>query len=101
MCSYWIKYILVAVDYVLKWVEAIALPNIEGKSIIAFLKKNIFSRFVHLGPLLVMEACTFVIYCSNVYWKNKVFVIMWLLLTTHRLARKLRCPIGRSNRQKM
>ena len=39
------KYILVAVDYVSKWVEAIALANNEGKSVTAFLKKNIFSHF--------------------------------------------------------
>ena len=38
------NYILVAVDYVSKWVEAIALTNNEGKSVTAFLKK-IFSRF--------------------------------------------------------
>jgi len=43
--SYGMKYILVAVDYVSKWVEAVALPNNEGKSVTAFLKKNIFSRF--------------------------------------------------------
>ena len=39
------KYILVAVDYVSKWVEVIALANNEGKSVTAFLKKNIFSHF--------------------------------------------------------
>ncbi|XP_015057531.1 uncharacterized protein LOC107003759 [Solanum pennellii] len=33
------------VDYVSKWVEAIALPNNDGKSVITFLKNNIFSRF--------------------------------------------------------
>ncbi|XP_070054883.1 uncharacterized protein [Nicotiana tomentosiformis] len=38
-------YILVAVDYVSKWVEAIALPNNEARSVVAFLKKNIFTRF--------------------------------------------------------
>ena len=43
--SHGMKYILVAVDYVSKWVESITLPNNEGKSVIAFLKKNIFSRF--------------------------------------------------------
>ena len=43
--SHGIKYILVAVDYVSKWVEAIALANNEGKSVTTFLKKNIFSRF--------------------------------------------------------
>ena len=40
-----LKYILVAVDYVSKWVEAIALANNEGKSVTAFLKKNIFFHF--------------------------------------------------------
>src|ERR1051325_4125914 len=43
--SYGNKCILVAVDYVSKWVEATALPNNEGKSVTAFLRKNIFSRF--------------------------------------------------------
>ena len=43
--SHGMKYILVAVDYVSKWVEAIALANNEGKSVTSFLKKNIFSRF--------------------------------------------------------
>nr|XP_009768428.1 PREDICTED: uncharacterized protein LOC104219438 [Nicotiana sylvestris] len=34
-----------AVDYVSKWVEAIALPNNEAISVTTFLKKNIFTRF--------------------------------------------------------
>ncbi|XP_070004546.1 uncharacterized protein [Nicotiana sylvestris] len=38
-------YILVAVDYVSKWVEVIALPNNEARSVVAFLKKSIFTRF--------------------------------------------------------
>ncbi|XP_069144452.1 uncharacterized protein [Solanum lycopersicum] len=46
-CSYLLgpRYILVAVDYVSKWVKAIALANNEGKSVTTFLKKNIFSIF--------------------------------------------------------
>ncbi|XP_070015699.1 uncharacterized protein [Nicotiana sylvestris] len=39
------KYILLAVDYVLKWVEAIALPMNDSMVVAAFVKKNIFSRF--------------------------------------------------------
>jgi hypothetical protein len=35
----------VAVDYVSKWVEAIASPKADGKIVIKFLKKNIFTRF--------------------------------------------------------
>ncbi|XP_070055224.1 uncharacterized protein [Nicotiana tomentosiformis] len=38
-------YILVAVDYMSKWVEVVALPNNESRSVVAFLKKNIFTRF--------------------------------------------------------
>ena len=43
MNSHGMKYILVAVDYVSKWVETISLVNNEGKSVTAFLKKNFFS----------------------------------------------------------
>lgn len=39
------KYILVAVDYVSKWVEAVALPTNDSKAVIKFIQKNIFSRF--------------------------------------------------------
>ncbi|XP_075109273.1 uncharacterized protein LOC142181051 [Nicotiana tabacum] len=39
------KYILVSVDYVSKWAEAIALPNNEARSVTTFLKKNIFTLF--------------------------------------------------------
>ncbi|XP_070049564.1 uncharacterized protein [Nicotiana tomentosiformis] len=38
-------YILVVVDYISKWVEVVALPNNEARSVMAFLKKNIFTRF--------------------------------------------------------
>ncbi|XP_061374216.1 uncharacterized protein LOC133316477 [Gastrolobium bilobum] len=43
--SYSNKYILVAVDYVSKWVEAIATQTNDSRVVIAFLKKDIFVRF--------------------------------------------------------
>ena len=43
--SHEMKFISVAVDYVSKWVESIALAKNEGNSVTTFLKKNIFSRF--------------------------------------------------------
>ena len=43
--SYSNTYILVAVDYVSKWVEAIATPNNDTKTVLKFLQKHIFSRF--------------------------------------------------------
>ncbi|XP_042396720.1 uncharacterized protein LOC121986852 [Zingiber officinale] len=39
------NYILVAVDYVLKWVEAIASPASDAKTVIKSFKKVIFPRF--------------------------------------------------------
>jgi len=35
----------VVVDYVSKWVEAIASPTNDSKVVLKFLKKNIFTRF--------------------------------------------------------
>ena len=43
--SYSNKYILVAVDYISKWVEAIATPTNDNKVVMNFLRKNIFSWF--------------------------------------------------------
>jgi len=39
------QYILVAVDYVSKWVEAIPTRTNDNKVVIKFLKENIFSHF--------------------------------------------------------
>nr|XP_009794477.1 PREDICTED: uncharacterized protein LOC104241244 [Nicotiana sylvestris] len=43
--SYGNKHILVAVDYVSKWVEAATLPSNDANGVIGFLRKNIFTRF--------------------------------------------------------
>ncbi|XP_014632982.1 uncharacterized protein LOC114420602 [Glycine soja] len=39
------EYILVAIDYVSKWVEAMATARNDAKTVVKFIKKNIFSRF--------------------------------------------------------
>ena len=38
-------HILVAIDYVSKWIEAIACRNNNAPVVLKFLKENIFSRF--------------------------------------------------------
>ncbi|KAJ9566151.1 hypothetical protein OSB04_002117 [Centaurea solstitialis] len=43
--SYSNRYILVAVDYIYKWVEAIASPTNDSRVVSKFLKRNIFPRF--------------------------------------------------------
>ena len=39
------EYILVVVDYMSKWVEVVAAPKNDAKTVVKFLKKNIFARF--------------------------------------------------------
>ncbi|XP_040955939.1 uncharacterized protein [Gossypium hirsutum] len=56
------QYILVAVDYVAKWVEAVALPTNDRKSIVKFLRKNIFAKFGASCALLNDERSHF---CSK------------------------------------
>ena len=43
--SYNNLYILMAVDYVSKWVEVIGTPTNDSKAVIEFLKKYIFTQF--------------------------------------------------------
>ena len=43
--SYGHKYILLAVDYVSKWVEAIPTITYDSKVVLRFIRSNIFSRF--------------------------------------------------------
>ncbi|XP_037497968.1 uncharacterized protein LOC119371607 [Jatropha curcas] len=53
--SYSNQYILVAVDYVSKWAEAVALPNNDAKSVLNFIKKYIFTR--HGTPRAIITDC--------------------------------------------
>lgn len=46
------SYILLAVDYVSKWIEAVALPHNDAKSVIKFIRKNIFTRFGTLRTII-------------------------------------------------
>ena len=39
------QYILLAVDYISKWVEAVPCKTNDNKVAVKFLKENIFSRF--------------------------------------------------------
>ena len=39
------QYILLVVDYVSKWVEAIACPRNDANIVVEFIQRNIFSRF--------------------------------------------------------
>ena len=42
---FWNIYILLAVDYVSKWVEATACPKNDVNTVMGFLQRNILSKF--------------------------------------------------------
>jgi len=52
----------VTVDYVSKWVEAVATPHNDAKTVVKFLKKNIFSRF-GVPRILISDGGTH--FCNN------------------------------------
>ncbi|KAJ9565994.1 LOW QUALITY PROTEIN: hypothetical protein OSB04_001960 [Centaurea solstitialis] len=54
------SYILVAVDYVSKWVEAMACHSNDAKTVIKFLQKQIFSRFGTPRALISDEGTHFI-----------------------------------------
>ncbi|XP_070008163.1 uncharacterized protein [Nicotiana sylvestris] len=78
--SYGNKYILVAVDYVSKWVEAVALPTNDAKGVTGFLKKNIFTCFG--TPRAILSD-------GETHFCNKVFA--WLL-EKYRVHHKVTTP---------
>ena len=56
-------YILLAIGYVSKWVEAIATPKNEVKTMVRFVHKNIFTCFGAQGQSLAMKELTFSMEC--------------------------------------
>nr|GEW32380.1 reverse transcriptase domain-containing protein [Tanacetum cinerariifolium] len=71
------KYILVAVDYLSKWVEAKALPTNEARVVCKFLK-NLFTRFGTPRAIISDRGTHF---CDDQFAK-----VMQMFSVTHRLA---------------
>jgi hypothetical protein len=57
--SYNNKYILLAVGYISKWLKAIATPTNDGKMVLNFLRKNIFTKFGTLRAIISDEGTHF------------------------------------------
>ncbi|XP_058185723.1 uncharacterized protein LOC131302946 [Rhododendron vialii] len=58
-CSHGNAYILVAVDYVSKWVEAVATKTNDHKVVVKFLQSNIFTRFGYPRAIISDEGTHF------------------------------------------
>nr|GFD51600.1 reverse transcriptase domain-containing protein [Tanacetum cinerariifolium] len=71
------KYILVAVDYLSKWVEARALPTNDARVVIKFLK-SLFSRF-GIPRAIISDRGTY--FCNDQFTR-----VMIKYGVTHRLA---------------
>ena len=54
------RYILLAMDYVSKWVEAITCPRNDANTVVRFMKRNILSRFGALRTIISDEGSHFV-----------------------------------------
>ena len=57
------QYIHLVVDYVFKWVEAIACPRNDANTVVGFIQRNILSRFGAQGQSLVMREAIFKTSC--------------------------------------
>ncbi|GJR11595.1 putative reverse transcriptase domain-containing protein [Tanacetum coccineum] len=75
--SRWNKYILVAVDYLSKWVEAKALPTNDARVVCKFLK-SLFARF-GAPPAIISDRETY--FCNDQFTK-----VMLKYGFTHRLS---------------
>ncbi|GJU88510.1 reverse transcriptase domain-containing protein [Tanacetum coccineum] len=71
------KYILIAVDYLLKWVEAKALPTNDARAVVKFLK-SLFARF-GTPRVIISDRGTY--FCNGQFAK-----VMSKYEVTHRLA---------------
>ena len=52
-------FILLAVDYVSKWVEAIACPRNDANTVVGFIQRNILSRYEALRTIIGDEGSCF------------------------------------------
>ncbi|XP_070002370.1 uncharacterized protein [Nicotiana sylvestris] len=77
--SYCNKYILVVVDYVSKWMEAVSLPTNATKGVMGFLRRNIFIRFGNPREK-ISENGTHL--CNRAFTKlveNMAFTVRWAI----------------------
>ena len=58
-------YILLAVDYVSKWVEVIVCPKNDANTVVRFIQRNILTRFGALRTIISDEGSHFAVCKTN------------------------------------
>lgn len=89
------KYILVAVDYVSKWIEAVATKTNHHKVVVKFIQTNIFSRFGMPRAIISDEGTHFCNRFIKHYLSNTRSLIKLPHPTILRQVAKLNYLIGR------
>ena len=82
--SYGHLYILLAVDYVFKWVEAIPTRTNDHKVVLKFLKEHIFFSFRNSSVIICDGGSIFVIGCLIIWSKSTESHIRFPPLITHK-----------------
>ena len=78
--SFGCLYILLAVDYISKWVEAKATYTNDCKGVVDFVKSNIFERFG--TPRAIISD-------GGIHFSNRTF---WALLKKYNIIHKVSSP---------
>lgn len=92
------NYILVAIDYVSKWVEAVALPINDAKMVVNFLRNYIFSRFGVPRAFISDEDTLFLNKLMETYWISIMWSIRFPVLIILRRMGKSKFRIGKSKK---
>nr|GFB29878.1 reverse transcriptase domain-containing protein [Tanacetum cinerariifolium] len=88
------KYILVAADYLSKWVEAKALPTNDARVVVKFLK-SLFFRFGTPKAISAIKELTFAMTNSQESWQSMELPIVYLQHTTHKQMGRLKIFSGK------
>ena len=75
--SFEYTYILVGVDYVSKWVEAVLCREVDHKTVLKFLKENIFSRFGVPKAIVSDGGCISAINLLRISYPSMVSSTKW------------------------
>ncbi|XP_070041163.1 uncharacterized protein [Nicotiana tomentosiformis] len=77
-------YIFVAVDYVYKWVEAVALPNNEARSVVSTLYHPQASRQVEVSNREIKSILSKTVNANQTDWSRKLDDALWVYRTTYK-----------------